>query len=453
MKPIIDAAQDMVPYLDLLRARGVRTLIRYYNHRNSKGLPSKRLTRQEALALSDAGFRLAVVFQQGGGRNGAIGELDAAHGRADATQALALADELGQSPGSALYFAVDHDYFRASELRAIEPYFAEVRAALDGRFRVGVYGSGAVGGRMLDRGHADLVWLAGAQGWAGTRELLKTDRWALFQADVDQTEPNAFGYDGNVASPAHPDYGQFTVGLDEEEPGPPEPIARVLMTVRARSGLKLRRTAGEDQPELRTLANGAIVTALGRSGDWILVDVDGDGSADGFMYGKFLETTAGGFPLTPAAGARPLDVALQELALGVAEVPGEASNPRILLYHSHTSLKANSDETAWCSAFVNYCVDTAGLVGTHSAAARSWHDSAWGTDVTASPREGDIVVFSRSGGGAKPGSGHVGFWIEDRGSHVTVLGGNQGNRVKRSVYPKDGDAGPYHYRILSIRRG
>ena len=457
MKPVIDTAQNMIPHVELLRVRGVRTVIRYFNHRNSTKLPHKRLELAEALALVDAGFDLAVVFQQGGGRDGAIGELDAAHGRTDATQALALARTLGQPEGSAIYFAVDHDYFRNSELRAIEPYFAEVRQTFDGRYRVGVYGSGVLGGRMQDKGYADLVWLAGAKGWAGTRDFLKTDRWALFQGDIDKIEPGAFSYDGNDVSPAHPDFGQFRVsgGLvaGEDQALLAQPLTvRTLMEVRARSGLKLRRTAATDLPELQTVENGTIVSALGRSGDWVRVDLDGDGTADGFMHGDFLEIVAGGFPVAAASGATPFDIARQELALGVEAVAGPGSNPRILLYHRHTSLKATSDDVAWCSSFVNYCVDTAGLIGTHSAGARSWHDDAWGTDVTADPREGDIAVFSRTGGGAKRGSGHVGFWVGATASHVTLLGGNQGNRIKISSYPKDGDLGRFHYRLLSIRR-
>ncbi|MFT3734372.1 MAG: TIGR02594 family protein [Rhodocyclaceae bacterium] len=457
MKPVIDAAQNMVPFIPLLRERGVRTVIRYYNHRNSTRLPTKRLEKAEAEALIDAGFDLAVAFQQTGGTKGAIGDLDQAHGQADAAQALKLAQELGQPEGSAIYFAVDHDYFRESELRAIEPYFAAVHSALAGKYRVGVYGSGAVGGRMVSKGFADLIWLAGAKGWSGTRDMLKTDRWALFQGDIDMVEPGAFSYDGNEVSPAHADFGQFRLGDADAAPGDtPAVVAsaspKVLMEVRARDGLKLRPTASTEFPAKLSLPFGSIVSALSRNGDWVLVDLDGDGASDGFMHGDFLQVVAGGFPVTPATGDTPFDIARAELALGVAEVPGPGSNPRILLYHSHTTLKATSDEVAWCSAFMNYCVNMAGLVGTHSAGARSWHDKAWGRDVTNAPQPGDIVVFSRTGGGAPAGSGHVGFWVEADDASITVLGGNQSNRVRLQKYPKDGMLGTQKYKVLSVRR-
>ena len=455
MKSVIDTAQNMTPHVGLLRAGGVRTVIRYYNHNNSTRLPQKRIESAEANALNDAGIDLAVVFQQGGGKDGAIGELDAAHGQKDAAQALKLATALGQSAQSAIYFAVDHDYFKESELRNIEPYFAEVRQVLDAQFRVGVYGSGAVGARMQDKGYADLVWLAGARGWAGTRDLLKTSRWALFQGEIDSNVPGSFSYDGNVVSSVYPDFGQFRLSsaTSGESMVPTNPPGmKVLMAVRARSGLKLRRTPGIDLPELSLIPNDTIITALDKKGDWVLVDLDGDGTADGFMHGDFLETVAGGFPLAPAPGASPYDIAQQELALGIAEIQGTASNPRILMYHNHTSLKATNDEVAWCSSFVNYCVDTAGLIGTHSAAARSWHDQGWGSDVTANPRVGDIVVFSRRGQADQGNGGHVGFWIGDNATHVTVLGGNQSNCVRISSYPKNGQLGEFHYNLLSIRR-
>lgn len=124
----------------------------------------------------------------------------------------------------------------------------------------------------------------------------------------------------------------------------------------------------------------------------------------------------------------PYEIAKQEV--GAKEVPGPQHNKRILEYHATTTLKATTDEVSWCSSFVNWCVTQAGLKGTDSAAARSW--LKWGTPVD-TPREGDIVIFSR---GSNPQSGHVGFYIETIGETIKVLGGNQGDQVKVSNYLK-----------------
>ena len=55
-----------------------------------------------------------------------------------------------------------------------------------------------------------------------------------------------------------------------------------------------------------------------------------------------------------------------------AEIPGPMANPRIVEYHATTSLKATFDEVPWCSAFVNWVMEQAGIKGTGSAKARSW---------------------------------------------------------------------------------
>lgn len=122
-------------------------------------------------------------------------------------------------------------------------------------------------------------------------------------------------------------------------------------------------------------------------------------------------------------------MAIAEKEIGVKEIPGSNDNPRIVEYHSATTLKATDDETPWCSAFVNWCMSMAGITGTKSAAARSWLD--WGTPLD-EPIRGAIVILKR---GAPP-SGHVGFVELDMGDTIRVLGGNQSDCVKYSTYKK-----------------
>jgi uncharacterized protein (TIGR02594 family) len=114
------------------------------------------------------------------------------------------------------------------------------------------------------------------------------------------------------------------------------------------------------------------------------------------------------------ASVSPYSVAQKELLKNIAQISGEHDNhEQIVLYHSTTGGGAMPDEVAWCSSFVNYCVEQSGLVGTDSKAARSW--KSWGTPVAQNNwREGDIVVFWRE----SPGSwkGHVGFLVSWNGS-------------------------------------
>jgi len=117
--------------------------------------------------------------------------------------------------------------------------------------------------------------------------------------------------------------------------------------------------------------------------------------------------------------------------VGFEEIAGEENEPQILKYHECTDLKATDDETAWCSAFANFCVQTCGGKGTRSAAARSWLN--WGRKVDV-PRPGDIVVFSSPSRG--PGSGHVAFFVaKGVPGFITVLGGNQSDKVCYENYP------------------
>ncbi|MDZ3991942.1 TIGR02594 family protein [Pseudomonas sp. Teo4] len=453
MLDIIDCPNSLTSKIPTLRTNGVKVVIRYYNHKNSRIFPTKCLEPAEAAALDEAGIALATVFEQRAGAGGHVEDFGTANGTRDGTRAKELAKRLRQPEGSAIYFAVDWDFVKAAELSEVEAYFHAVNGALNGDYRVGVYGSGKVAAHLLDNSLASLVWLSGSLGWSGTRQMLATDRWALFQKALERNEAG-ISHDGNIASPAFSDFGQFHLGgANAPEIGQPASTPLALMRVTARSGLNLRRGPGREFTDIDTLPLNTVVRALGRNGDWIKVDREGDGVAEGFMFAEFLAPVAGGLPLPAPTGSQPLDIALAELAAGIAEVPGPGNNPRILLYHSTTTLHATQDSVAWCSSFVNYCVTQAGMHGTNSAGAQSWHTSDWGIDVTQSPHKGDIVVFSRTGGGASPGSGHVGFWLDSGGGMIKVLGGNQGDRVSIDTFPEKGKKGPFTYKLLSIRRG
>jgi uncharacterized protein (TIGR02594 family) len=119
--------------------------------------------------------------------------------------------------------------------------------------------------------------------------------------------------------------------------------------------------------------------------------------------------------------------------LGTREIPGSEHNPRVVEYHSTTGLSADDDETPWCSSFVNWCIEQAGLKGTDSARARSWMD--WGRAIDA-PTPGCVVVLWR--GSPNTRKGHVAFYVgPGSGATIRLLGGNQGNAVSIKAYPKN----------------
>lgn len=457
MHEIIDSPFNVGDHAARLFHEGVRTVIRYYNNKNSSTFPSKCLIPGEFGKLTAAGLKVAVVFQQRGGAGGFLDDFGTGKGTRDAKRALALAGSIGQPPGSAVYFGVDHDFFRPNELDQIERYFAEVNAEFGGQFRVGVYGSGAVCSRLKSSSYATLFWLPASMGWSASRAFLASQQWTLFQKFQDlQADFGGFNYDGNLFNPTFADFGQFGAIA---QPAAEVPILRdpangvAVFEVMARSGLRLRGGAGEIFATLQTLPLGTVVHGLGQQGDWLQVDVNGDGIADGFMARAYLKALTGGVPLPLAQLATPTAYAIAqaELAIDVREIAGPENNPRIVLYHGTTSGGAAPDETAWCSSFINYCVEQAGRKGTDSKWAKSWHDNNWGQVVTDDPRTGDIVVWRRQS--ASMDGGHVGFFVGNVGDGIIrVLGGNQSNRVCISDYPIKGTIAGMKYTLLSIRR-
>lgn len=466
MEAIIDVPQYVGNHAAALAADGVKTVIRYYNNKNSNKLPTKCITSAELKELHAAGLTVAIVFQQRGGSpmsptdRAHVEDFDPASAQRDAARALALAASLGQPKGSAIYFGVDHDFTAKSDLDQIQAYFTTVRAALKNKYQVGVYGSGMLGTRLKAAGLVDHIWLAAA-GFTGTQQALSAGNWSLFQNRHNlKSQIGGFGYDANLVNAATASFGQFGPTKPAETPievSSSPSAGAALFRVTARSGLLVRRGPGTTFPSPTGLPFGAMVTGRGLAGEWMQVDIEGDGAADGYMFAKYLEAVSGGLPIAPTPAVAevqrrlPIDIARAELALGIAEVPGTADNPRIRLYHSTTQGGADHDETAWCSSFANYCVEQAGFVGTKSKWARSWHDSDWGHAVAnADAKDGDVVVFSRVGGGQN--GGHVGFYISQDATGVSVLGGNQSNRICIQRYPKSGVFGPFTYKLLSIRR-
>src|SRR6267378_3681715 len=117
--------------------------------------------------------------------------------------------------------------------------------------------------------------------------------------------------------------------------------------------------------------------------------------------------------------------------LGVTEVAGHLSNPLVLAMLQLDSRWVEDDETPWCSAFVNFIARTLGLPRSRSLAARSWLLVGDSIPLTDARAEEDVIVLSR--GPASPGPavitapGHVGFYVGQTATHVSLLGGNQGN--------------------------
>jgi hypothetical protein len=162
-------------------------------------------------------------------------------------------------------------------------------------------------------------------------------------------------------------------------------------------------------------------------------------------------------------GVAPVDIAQYFLAVGAGaygedyrpfarEWPVRA-NPLIYHFFSATQTKPEGDVTAWCAAFVNWCLlrsyaKTNDEIGKAPGAfsqggkpfavenlqAHSTNNASSGSfrcwDAIVSPRRGDIAVFKDSGTDRLTpmcrGSGHVAFFLSTQNpGWIRVLGGNQ----------------------------
>lgn len=139
-----------------------------------------------------------------------------------------------------------------------------------------------------------------------------------------------------------------------------------------------------------------------------------------------------------ASGKSWLEIAEAEIGIKEDAAKGKHTN-RILEYHKTTTLKATTDETPWCSSFVNWVVIQAGDKGTNNALAKSWLD--WGNPSKGA--KGDIIVIKKKTPGMTKATGsptgfHVGFFISTNGTSIRILGGNQGDQVKYSNFMLSG---------------
>ena len=282
----IDASTNCTSAAGCLRSNGIEVALRYYSERHR----AKTLKRPEALALARAGLKLGVVYQD---TQNAASLFSFSLGlRAGAFAYDYAVREIRQPPGSAIYFAVDFDALAAEVRNNVIPYFEGVKQAFDtaggGRpdYAVGAYGSGAVLTALTTARLATRFWLCGSTGFRDFRAYLNSKKWHFRQFAPDE---NLCGInvDFNDINPDLPDNGTFALDAEAEDD---EPVAGAgeAMRVIARSGLRLRSGAGVQFDPIGLMPFGTVVRAIGRSGDWVMIDRNGDGASDGFALGAFL---------------------------------------------------------------------------------------------------------------------------------------------------------------------
>lgn len=118
---------------------------------------------------------------------------------------------------------------------------------------------------------------------------------------------------------------------------------------------------------------------------------------------------------------------------GTVETPGAANNPTIIAWGKEVGPSVGmtyaEDSIPWCGLFVAVCAVRAGYKPpTPAVRASEW--AKFGNPVD-KPGLGDILVFTRTGGG------HVGLYVGEDAEAFHVLGGNQSDAVTISRIKKD----------------
>lgn len=301
MPTVVDVSSACGSKSSAMHAVGIRTVIRYYSRDTIRA--SKRLSREEAVTLAAAGLRLGIVHE---GRHGDVAtNFDRPSGIADALYARTYgASIVGQPAGSTIYFGVDFDATSAEIRDRVIPYFqgivdAFARPTGEPDYAIGVYGSGATCKALLDAGLVRRAWLAQSTGWSGYSAFSESGRWALRQGMPTtivgvECDPN------EVAE--HQDIGDFVLPV-----GPvamPMPSA-ARMRVNARNGLRLRAGPGVEFDIAKLLPFGTVLYPLKSIGSWTMVDLEGDGIADGFVSGAYLTDDKANVSSPQATSATP----------------------------------------------------------------------------------------------------------------------------------------------------
>jgi len=142
-----------------------------------------------------------------------------------------------------------------------------------------------------------------------------------------------------------------------------------------------------------------------------------------------------------------IDLCKEEL--GVTEIPGKASHPRILEYAEIAGFATyTNDDTAWCSLFMNAMATIANLSKSNSLSAKSWLKV--GTAITFEEAKTDpsnVIGIWHRGNSTADWQGHVAALVKVVSKDAaTFIGGNQSNSVTQT------NSNISNWRFIGFRR-
>lgn len=279
------------PFTTCLQQNGKQFVVRYHSRTTTQ--PEKRISPVEAAELARGGLDVATVYQD---RARLPADFGFARGRLDGLSAHTFAAQIGQPPGSAIYFAVDEDFTARQVNEFIVPYFNGVHAGMDeaaggsSTHSIGVYGSGLVCATVRDRERlARFAWLAEATRWFGSDTFTS---WDMRQHRNDGATLCGLGSAWQRCD-ARDDFGQFRpIGFEVRRDQ-----GRLMRVTAAQLNLRRAPTTAS-VPPLAVLRENQLVRVLGEATEpWRRVRVTlGGNDVIGFVSGRFLEAVAAAAP-------------------------------------------------------------------------------------------------------------------------------------------------------------
>lgn len=189
----LDADQDLSAHAGTMKAAGLSFAMRYL----------KNLSVAEVTALHGAGLKIGAVFETAADR--AFGGTQ--NGMEDGARALQQMRQFTDLRTAAIFPAVDGDV-PPGMMDAVVDYFAAFDSKVFGSYDIGGYAGGSALEDLLAHG-LSYPWLAGAMGWAGSRDFDTANRWVIKQGPTlhaggewdGMVWPNlGFAYDPDVAT-------------------------------------------------------------------------------------------------------------------------------------------------------------------------------------------------------------------------------------------------------------
>ncbi len=228
------------------------------------------------------------------------------------------------------------------------------------------------------------------------------------------------------ADTGHPqEIDDFTLTDPGSAPTATSAATGLRMRVIARSGLRLRAGPGVEFDSLKLLPFGSVVMPLRTSGSWTMVDLNGDGAADGFVSGAYLTEmpqgpSAHGFL---AAAPRTAD------AIHVAELIRQGSSAHGLRAARTTAAAALPGyPTNGCAAHLSALLQQSGIdVAMTFGAGKLAHriaDRGWSRIHVGSQAPGDVgVCFDNDPTPA--GADHIYLVVATNGPDEMMIADNQ----------------------------